>query len=213
MNKSQLSEIITNIVKRKLAEHKIGLNELENILNPTQPDSPADRALRKSQTDLANAQAEKAKGEAKLAKLRGTIEPAEHRAELNTAKANRKIGRISPRVASDAKKAAETAAKTANSTGQISTTQLSLKEVDAPSKTYKWKDGTAVPVNYQSEPIEQGWQSLGYANGWSSNPEDKQKYDQNKNKMWYTARLNTDGTQKAIYCPEAKLWYLVDSSG
>ena len=69
MNKSQLSEIITNIVKRKLAEHKIGLNELENILNPTQPDSPADRALRKSQTDLANAQAEKAESEAKLVKL------------------------------------------------------------------------------------------------------------------------------------------------
>lgn len=211
MNKSQLSEIITNIVKRKLAEHKIGLNELENMLTqmkfPTQKPSAEDLKLKKSQSELAKAETDKAKHLAKIAKLDATTRTPKQREELRVKSAEEKIGAAQEKVERNARDAQ----KKAKSTGQISTTQL--KEVDTPAKTYKWKDGTAIPVNYQSEPIEQGWQSLGYANGWSSNPEDKQKYDQNKNKMWYTARLNTDGTQKAIYCPEAKLWYLVDSIG
>jgi hypothetical protein len=176
---------------------------------PTQAPSPEDKKLQKSQSELVKAQKDKEKNLAKIAKLDASTLSAKTRAQLHVNKAEERIGTSQDKVARDA----ETAARKAKATGQISAAQLPLQETETPSKTHKWKDGTSIPVNSQGAPIEQGWQSLGYANGWSSSPEDKQKYDQNKNKMWYTARLNTDGTQEAIYCPEAKLWYLVDSGG
>lgn len=88
-----------------------------------------------------------------------------------------------------------------------------LKEEVYGERTYKYDDGTVITIDENGRPKDANkWTDLGYRNGWAENSTEQQLLKANKNKKWYTINLNRSGTKEGTYCPEALLWYQVDSS-
>lgn len=77
------------------------------------------------------------------------------------------------------------------------------------NQKYNWKDGTSIEVGYNGKPTEPGWTSLGYANGWTTDMQSE--IDKLKGKKSYSVSLSMH--HEAVYYPEVKMWYEVDSSG
>ena len=93
-----------------------------------------------------------------------------------------------------------------SSLNKSKTTKKNIQEND----TYQWKDGFSISVDYSGKPAEDGWENLGYANGWS--PSEREKiFSDLKGESPRTIRMGSN--KEVVYYPKAKMWYTVDSSG
>jgi hypothetical protein len=89
-----------------------------------------------------------------------------------------------------------------------------MKEEVYGERTYQFRGGEELTIDENGEPKDgDKWTDLGCANSWKPDSAEKQQRDANKDKKWYTVNLNQAGTKEGVYCPEAKMWYMVDSSG
>lgn len=102
---------------------------------------------------------------------------------------------------------------------EVSTTSLkylsgtTMKEEVYGERTYQFRGGEELTIDENGEPKDgDKWINLGYANSWKGDSAEKQQRDANKGKKWYTVNLNQAGTKEGVYCPEARMWYIIDSS-